>query len=50
MLKDAPIVLTHSNITAAAKDYVKNAGIVNSITLGGPKLISDTAVKIIMGR
>ena len=50
MLKDAPIVLTDSNTTAAAKDYVKSADIANSITLGGPALISDIAVKTIMGR
>ena len=50
MLKEAPIVLTDSKTTAAAKAYVKSAGIVDSITLGGPALISDIAVKTIMGR
>jgi len=50
MLKDAPIVLTDSNTTEAAKAYVKSVGIVNSITLGGPTLISDIAVETIMGK
>ena len=50
MLKDAPIILTDTKTTAAAKEYVKNAGIVNSITLGGPTLISDIAVETIMGK
>ena len=50
MMKNAPIVLTESKKPEAAKEYVKAAGIVKSITLGGPTLISDIAVKAIMGR
>ena len=50
MMKSAPIVLTDSKTTAAARAYVKSAGVVESITLGGPALISDAAVKAIMGR
>ena len=50
MLRNAPIVLTASNNYAAAKEYVKSAKIAKSITLGGPTLISDIAVKAIMGR
>ena len=50
MKKNAPIVLTDTRTTAAAKSYIKSAGAVQSITLGGPALISDIAVKAIMGR
>ena len=50
MKKNAPIVLTDTKTTAAAKSYIKSAGVVQSITLGGPALISDAAVKAIMGR
>ena len=46
----APIVLTDSNKIAAAQAYVKSSGAEKSITLGGPALISDIAVKAIMGR
>ena len=50
MMKNAPIILTDSGNTDAANAYVKEAGAVRSITLGGPLLISDGAVKAIMGR
>jgi len=50
MLKNAPIVLTDSRTIAPAREYVKKAGVVRSITIGGPTLISDVAVKAIMGR
>ena len=50
MKKKAPIVLADTKTTAAAKSYIKSAGAVQSITLGGPALISDIAVKEIMGR
>ena len=50
MLENAPIVLTDSNKTDAAKVYVKESGAAKNITLGGPALISDKAVKAIMGR
>ena len=48
--KQAPIILTDSNNTAAAKEYVKTARAKMSITLGGPALISDEAVQTIMDR
>ena len=47
---DAPIILTDSNNTKAAQNYVKNSGARWSITLGGSSLITDKAVKRIMGR
>lgn len=50
MQENAPIVLTDSVNIAAAKEYVKSAGASRSITLGGPALISDKAVKTTMGR
>ena len=50
MMKNAPIVLADSKTTAAAKAYVKSAGAVESITLGGPTLISNKAVKEIMSK
>ena len=49
MKKNAPIILTDSKTTGAAKTYVRSAGVVSSITLGGTSLISDNAVKAIMG-
>ena len=48
--ENAPIVLTASNNTDAARAYVKSAGAFRSITLGGPTLISYEAVEKIMGR
>jgi putative cell wall-binding protein len=48
MLNNAPIILTDSDHTAAARSYVVSAGAVRSITLGGKTLISDAAVKRIM--
>ena len=48
MLRKAPIILTDSCTTDAAKEYVKVSGATKSITLGGPALISDSAVKTIM--
>ena len=50
MMKKAPIILTDSKKMEEAKAYVKSAGVVESITLGGKTLISDAAVKAIMGR
>jgi len=50
MKKNAPIILTDSNKTEAAAEYVKETGAVSSITLGGSSLISDIAVTAIMGR
>ena len=49
MVESAPILLATSTDTKAAKEYVKTADVVRSITLGGPALISDIAVKAIMG-
>ena len=49
LIKDAPIVLATSSKTAAAKAYVKSAEVVRSITLGGPTLITDIAIRAIMG-
>ena len=46
--ENAPILLTDSDNTAAAREYVVGAGAVRSITLGGKTLISDAAVKRIM--
>ena len=48
MLENAPVILTASDNTAAAREYVTGAGAVRSITLGGPTYISDAAVKRIM--
>ena len=45
----APIILTDSKKTEAAKAYVKSAGASSNFTLGGPSLISDRAVEVIMG-
>ena len=50
MLYDAPIILTDSNNTKAAREYVKEVEAFRNITLGGKALISDAAVKVIMGR
>ena len=50
MKKNAPIVLTDSKKTDAAEVYVKESGATKNITLGGPALISDAAVKAIMRR
>ena len=50
LVMNAPIVLTDSKTTTAATGYVKSADAAKNITLGGPALISDTAVKTIMGR
>lgn len=49
MKKNAPIILTDSRNTEAAKAYVKKAGATSNFTLGGPSLISDIAVDAIMG-
>lgn len=49
MKKNAPIILTDSRNTEAAKAYVKKAGATSNFTLGGPSLISDIAVEAIMG-
>jgi len=48
MLENAPVILTASNNTTAAREYVVGAGAVRSITLGGTTYISDAAVKRIM--
>lgn len=50
LIKNAPIILTDSKTISPAREYVKSAGAVRSITLGGPTLISDIAVRAIMGR
>jgi len=52
MLYDAPIILADSNNKniQAAKQYVEEVEAFRSITLGGTSLISDAAVKTIMGR
>ena len=50
MMKNAPIILTDSGNTAAARAYVKSAGAGRNVTLGGPALISDIAVRAIMSR
>ena len=50
MQESAPIILTDSVNTEAAKNYIKSAGANRAITLGGPALISDEAVEAIMGR
>ena len=50
MQESAPIILTDSVNTETAKNYIKGAGAIRSITLGGPALISDEAVEAIMGR
>lgn len=50
MLYDAPIILTESNKTKPAQMYVEEVDARRSITLGGTSLISDAAVKTIMGR
>ena len=50
LLEDAPIVLADSNKKEAARVYVENSGGFRSITLGGTSLISDVAVRYIMGR
>ena len=47
---DAPIILTSSDNTNAAQKYVKESDAQWSVTLGGKSLISDAAVKKIMGR
>ena len=49
MLEDAPIILAHPNNTEAARAYVKSVGATNNFTLGGPSLVTDIAVEIIMG-
>ena len=49
MLEDAPIILTDSKNTESAKTYVKSVGASSNYTLGGPALISDRAVDVIMG-
>ena len=50
LIKNAPIILTDSKTISPAREYVKSAGAIRSITLGGPTLISDIAVRAIMGR
>ena len=50
MQESAPIILTDSVNTETAKNFIKGAGAIRSITLGGPALISDEAVEAIMGR
>jgi len=50
MMKNAPIILTDPENIEAARAYVKSAGAGRNVTLGGPALISDTAVKEIMSR
>ncbi len=47
--KGAPIILTDSTKTEAARTYVKSAGATSNFTLGGPSLISDYAVESILG-
>lgn len=49
MLLDAPIILTNSSKTEAARAYVRSVGATDNYTLGGPSLISDRAVDVIMG-
>ena len=46
----APIILTDSSNTGAARAYVESFGAFRSITLGGPSLISQAAVEFIMDR
>ena len=50
MINGSPIILTDSNKTAAAREYVKTAEAIRSITLGGVSLIPDIAVNVIMGK
>ena len=55
MIEEAPILLALAvpDNTAAAREYVKSKDVAKSITLGGPIgkfLVSDLAVKVIMGR
>ena len=42
---DAPLILTMSGKESAAVGYTRDAGITSGIVLGGPKLISDGAVR-----
>ena len=48
MMANAPLVLVSSGDTAAAAEYAEKTNITEAVVLGGPGLISDKAVKIII--
>jgi len=46
----APVLLCTNGNTAEAAAWVKSAGAVKSITLGGPSLVSDAGIAKVMGK
>ncbi len=48
MSLEGPLLLVTSTDTPAAASYIKSSGIKKAVTLGGPALISDAAVKKIL--
>jgi putative cell wall-binding protein len=46
----APLILTMDKQASVAAEYVKKAGIERAVSLGGEGLISDAAVKTILGK
>ena len=49
MTYHCPLILTVSNNFAAAKEYAKKIKATNTVTFGGPSLITDDALKGIIG-
>lgn len=50
MALDAPLILINNRNTDLAGEYAENMHVYGTITLGGPSLISETAIRNIMNR
>ena len=50
MTYECPLILTVSNNYTAAKAYAKQIKATNTVTFGGPSLITDAALKGILGK
>lgn len=50
MANNAPIILTNEHSLTETAKFIKETGAVRSITMGGTKLISEVAIKVLMNR